>query len=83
MLAPARFGASVCRALPLLASCGLSSALSDYPIADLLKHPTPLLRQVRVPLAELPGLVRRLTDMELKWADVAAKYPAQAPASED
>ncbi|KAI7843806.1 hypothetical protein COHA_002704 [Chlorella ohadii] len=39
--------------------------------------------QVRVPLADLPGLVRRLTDMELSWADVAAQYPAQAPASED
>ncbi len=43
----------------------------------------PSLSQVRVPLADLPGLVRRLTDMELSWADVAAQYPAQAPASED
>lgn len=40
-------------------------------------HPAPPL-QVRVPVSELPGLVRRLTDMEATWADVAAKYPAQA-----
>ncbi|PSC72809.1 Glycyl-tRNA synthetase family [Micractinium conductrix] len=39
--------------------------------------------QVRVPLAELPALVRRLTDMELSWDEVAAKYPAQAPASDE
>ena len=45
--------------------------------------PSPPTPQVRVPLAELPGLVRRLTDMELSWAQVAAQYPAQAPASED
>ncbi|KAL4457919.1 hypothetical protein ABPG75_012784 [Micractinium tetrahymenae] len=39
--------------------------------------------QVRVPLAELPGLVRRLTDMELTWEEVAAKYPAQAAPAQD
>lgn len=38
---------------------------------------------MRVPLAELPGLVRRLTDMELSWAEVAAKYPAQAAPAQD
>lgn len=46
-------------------------------------HLMPSCPQVRVPVAELPGLVRRLTDMEISWADVAAQYPAQAPASED
>lgn len=44
-------------------------------------HPSAL--QVRVPLAELPGLVRRLTDMELSWEEVAAKYPAQAAPAQD
>ncbi len=39
--------------------------------------------QVRVPLAELPGLVRRLTDMELSWQDVQVQYPAQAQASDE
>lgn len=39
--------------------------------------------QVRVPLAELPALVRRLTDMELSWQEVAAKYPAQAQAGDE
>jgi glycyl-tRNA synthetase len=39
--------------------------------------------QVRVPVEELPQVVRRLTDMELSWAEVAAKYPAQAAAAED
>jgi glycyl-tRNA synthetase len=37
--------------------------------------------QVRVPVAELPGLVRRLTDMEVTWTDVTAQYPAQAASS--
>lgn len=41
------------------------------------------LSQVRVPIAELPSLVRRLTDMEVSWKDVAAKYPAQAQAAGD
>lgn len=39
--------------------------------------------QVRVPVAELPTLLRRLTDMEETWEAVSAKYPAQAPAEED
>lgn len=34
--------------------------------------------QVRVPEGELPGLLRRLTDMEMTWEEVTAKYPAQA-----
>lgn len=36
-----------------------------------------------MPLAELPALVRRLTDMELSWQEVAAKYPAQAQAGDE
>ena len=39
--------------------------------------------QVRVPEAELPALLRQLTDMETDWAAVAARYPAQAPPAED
>ena len=39
--------------------------------------------QVRVPVAELPALVRRLTDMELTWQEVAAQYPAQAQAGDE
>ncbi|KAG7670107.1 putative Glycine--tRNA ligase, mitochondrial 1 [Nannochloris sp. 'desiccata'] len=39
--------------------------------------------QVRVPLEELPALLRKLTDMEESWENVAAKYPAQAPLQED
>lgn len=39
--------------------------------------------QVRVPTAELAGVVRQLVDSELSWAAVAAKYPAQAPAAEE
>lgn len=38
--------------------------------------------QVRVPLDELPGVVRRLVDNELSWAEVAAQYPAQAAAAD-
>ena len=41
------------------------------------------LLQVRVPVAELPALVRRLTDMELTWQEVAAQYPAQAQAGDE
>ena len=39
--------------------------------------------QVRVPVAELPALVLRLTDMELTWREVAAQYPAQAQAGDE
>jgi glycyl-tRNA synthetase len=39
--------------------------------------------QVRVPLEEMPGLLRKLTDMEETWENVAATYPAQAPIQED
>ena len=38
--------------------------------------------QVRVPEGELPGLLRRLTDMEVTWAEVTMQYPAQASAEE-
>ena len=34
-------------------------------------------------MEELPGVVRALTDMALGWADVAAKYPAQAPVADE
>ena len=37
--------------------------------------------QVRVPLGELPALVRRLAEMEVTWGEVSAQYPAQAPAA--
>jgi len=39
--------------------------------------------QGRVPGDELPGLLRRLTDMEIGWDEVARAYPAQAPAAEE
>ena len=38
---------------------------------------------MRVPIDELPSVVRRLVDGELAWTDVAATYPAQAPAAEE
>lgn len=58
----------------------------DY---DTLANGTATLRdrdttaQVRVPGDELPGLLRRLTDMEIGWEEVARAYPAQAPAAEE
>ncbi|KAL6768360.1 TSG1 [Auxenochlorella protothecoides x Auxenochlorella symbiontica] len=39
--------------------------------------------QVRVPLDELPALLRELTDLRRTWADVAAQYPAQAAPAEE
>ena len=70
---------------------GRGAALAGPPVPTprllaLRAHPvtcTHVTVQVRVPLAELPALVRRLTDMELSWDEVAAKYPAQAPASDE
>jgi glycyl-tRNA synthetase len=57
----------------------------DY---DTLKDGTVTLRerdsmlQVRVPLEEVPGLLRKLTDMQVSWADVQGKYPQQAAPAE-
>jgi glycyl-tRNA synthetase len=39
--------------------------------------------QVRVPRAELPGVLRRLADMDAEWADVAEQYPSQSAPAED
>jgi glycyl-tRNA synthetase len=39
--------------------------------------------QVRVPVDEMPGLLRALTDMETTWEDVAGKYPAQEVNTEE
>ncbi|GAB4820588.1 hypothetical protein N2152v2_007634 [Parachlorella kessleri] len=39
--------------------------------------------QVRVPVAELAQVVRQLVDSDVSWADVAAKYPAQAVAADE
>lgn len=39
--------------------------------------------QVRVPVPELPDLLRKLTDMETTWEEVAEKYPAQEATNED
>ncbi len=37
--------------------------------------------QVRVPRAELPGVLRRLVDMDAEWSDVAEQYPLYCSAS--
>lgn len=58
----------------------------DY---DTLQDGTATLRdrdtcaQVRIPEAELPMVLRHLTDMEMTWVDVARKYPAQAPPADE
>lgn len=39
--------------------------------------PTHIRPQVRVPEADVPGLLRRLTDMEATWQQVAAQYPSE------
>ena len=39
--------------------------------------------QVRVRVADLAQVVRQLVDSEVSWADVAAKYPAQAAAADE
>ena len=39
--------------------------------------------QVRVPAAELPEVLRKMTDMEMTWKEISEKYPAQAPAGEE
>ena len=33
--------------------------------------------QVRVPTADVPGVVRAIVEQGLSWAEVAGKYPAQ------
>jgi hypothetical protein len=33
--------------------------------------------QVRIPISEVPGVVRALVDSQTSWEEVAAKYPAQ------
>lgn len=40
------------------------------------------LQQVRVPLVEVPGLLRQLSDMVTTWEAVCQKYPAQAPVAD-
>eukprot|EP00884_Botryococcus_braunii_P021137 jgi/Botrbrau1/7707/Bobra.0159s0142.1 len=39
--------------------------------------------QVRVPIEEVPGLLRQLADMDVTWDEVRAKYPAQQSASDE
>lgn len=39
--------------------------------------------QVRVPVPEVPGLLRQLSDMLMTWEAVCQKYPAQAAADEE
>lgn len=38
--------------------------------------------QVRVPIAELAEVLKSLCELRRTWDDVAANYPAQAPAAE-
>lgn len=38
--------------------------------------------QVRVPVSEIAALVRSLVDSTTTWAEVQAKYPAQAVAAD-
>lgn len=39
--------------------------------------------QVRIPSAEVPGVLRALVDMNTSWEEVQAKYPAQQAAGDD
>jgi len=39
--------------------------------------------QVRVPVAEVAQVVRKLVDSQLAWPDVAAKYPQQKAADDE
>jgi hypothetical protein len=39
--------------------------------------------QVRVPVAEVAQVVRRLVDSQLSWQEVAAKYPQQKAADDE
>lgn len=39
--------------------------------------------QVRVPIHEIGGLLRALTDQTTFWSEIAAKYPAQAVSQDD
>jgi hypothetical protein len=39
--------------------------------------------QVRVPVADVPGVVRKLVDSQLSWQEVAAKYPQQKAAEDE
>lgn len=36
--------------------------------------------QIRVPVAEVPGLLRKLSDMLTTWGEASKVYPAQATA---
>lgn len=42
-----------------------------------------LVMQVRVPVADVPGVVRKLVDSQLSWQEVAAKYPQQKAAEDE
>jgi hypothetical protein len=39
--------------------------------------------QVRVPIAEVAQVVRKLVDSQLTWQEVAAKYPQQKAAEDE
>jgi hypothetical protein len=39
--------------------------------------------QVRVPVADVAQVVRKLVDSQLSWQEVAAKYPQQKAAEEE
>jgi hypothetical protein len=39
--------------------------------------------QVRVPVAEVAQVVRKLVDSQLSWQEVAAKYPQQKAADDE
>jgi hypothetical protein len=39
--------------------------------------------QVRVPVAEVAQVVRKLVDSQLSWQEVAAKYPQQKAAEDE
>lgn len=80
-------GASIGKRYARFDELGVPFAVTiDYPT---LEDGTVTLRerdstlQVRVPEGELPGLLRKLVDMELMWEDVVEKYPAQVAGADE
>ena len=55
----------------------------NAPTHASLAAPMRFFPQVRVPVADVAAVVRSLVDSATSWADVQAKYPAQAVKEEE
>lgn len=58
----------------------METSLGERSFGNVLKGV--LCGQVRVPIEEVPQLLRQLTDMDISWDQVQAKYPAQQSGTE-